>query len=674
MSHTIRALSALVPSLVFLTHLSAADAIIVEAPRPSLTAPDKTAAKAEADRVPGGASVIDAESYKTGRSANFQDMLGYAPGVFIQPRFGQEEARLSIRGSGLARTFHMRGILLLSDGIPVNLADGGGDFQSTDPALTDHIEVYRGANGHRLGAATLGGAINFVSPTGRTAAPGDVRAEAGSFQYASASASGGAVSGNLDGWVGATVEQAHGYRDHAQSQAQRAQGNVGYRLTDQIENRTYLAATNSISELPGSLTRAQFEADPTQATAAAVAGDQHRDYPLVRAANKTTAVFGEHQVEAAVAYSWKHLDHPIFQVLDQVSNDGLGSLRYGWLTETNRFEVLIAQGVGLTRAKQFINVAGDSGAQTDDGYQRSTNGVLDLGDELSFGGQTHVSAGVQFNRATRRFDDYQFGGANGADRSADFSYRGASPRVGVRQELSEGVQVFASIANSFEAPSFGELVAVGTNPGLLELAPQRGTTFEVGSRGEVARAAWDLSLYYAKLVDELISYQVAPNVSRTLNADASRHAGVELGGDVIPVEDLYAGGRLRLRANYLFSWFHFQDDAQFGNNAIAGIPPHSARIEALYELNGWYGGPNTQIMGPGYVDHANTTEAPGSALLGAKVGYRVGKGVNAFIEGRNLLNQNYVATYSPVTTATANSAIYNPGDGRAVYVGAGWTF
>ena len=88
--------------------------------------------KATLNKIAGGANVIDSKSYTEGRVSNLKDVLGYSPGVYIQPRFGSDEARLSIRGSGLQRTFHMRGINMLQDGIPVNLADGGGDFQSLD--------------------------------------------------------------------------------------------------------------------------------------------------------------------------------------------------------------------------------------------------------------------------------------------------------------------------------------------------------------------------------------------------------------------------------------------------------------------------------------------------------------------------------------------------------------
>ncbi|HNL92141.1 MAG TPA: TonB-dependent receptor plug domain-containing protein, partial [Pseudomonadales bacterium] len=76
------------------------------------TVPSLVEAEQAARLTPGGANVVDSESYTTGRASTVQDALGYSPGVFVQPRFGAEESRLSIRGSGIQRTFHMRGIKL----------------------------------------------------------------------------------------------------------------------------------------------------------------------------------------------------------------------------------------------------------------------------------------------------------------------------------------------------------------------------------------------------------------------------------------------------------------------------------------------------------------------------------------------------------------------------------
>ncbi|MFZ2982559.1 MAG: Plug domain-containing protein, partial [Sphingobium sp.] len=155
-------LAVLVSTPAFADETSADGPIIVTAER------ILAEAQAQAARTPGGTDIVAAEDYKDKAAVSLRDALGFSPGVYTQPRFGQE-VRLSIRGSGLSRGFHMRGLTLLQDGIPINLADNNGDFQELDPTIFQHLEVYRGANALRFGSATLGGAINGVTPTGRTA-------------------------------------------------------------------------------------------------------------------------------------------------------------------------------------------------------------------------------------------------------------------------------------------------------------------------------------------------------------------------------------------------------------------------------------------------------------------------------------------------------------------------
>ena len=83
---------------------------------------------------PGGAVTIDRSAFENRVAVSLRDALATAAGVYAQPRFGQE-IRLSIRGSGLSRGFHMRGLTLLQDGVPTNLADDNGDFLELDPQL-----------------------------------------------------------------------------------------------------------------------------------------------------------------------------------------------------------------------------------------------------------------------------------------------------------------------------------------------------------------------------------------------------------------------------------------------------------------------------------------------------------------------------------------------------------
>ncbi|KXK40845.1 TonB-dependent receptor plug domain-containing protein, partial [Nitrosomonas europaea] len=229
----------------------------------SLTVPSLPEVKATMRQVPGGANVIDSESYATGRASTLQDALGYSPGVFVQPRFGAEEARLSIRGSGIQRTFHMRGIKLLQDGSRLNLADGGGDFQAIEPLAARYIEVYRGGNALQFGSTTLGGAINFVTPTGYDAERFRARGEAGSFGYNRLMLSSGGVHGSLDYFASVSRYSQDGFRDWSEQENWRMFSNVGYRITPDLETRFYLTYTKTDSQLPGNLTKAQLRSDPT---------------------------------------------------------------------------------------------------------------------------------------------------------------------------------------------------------------------------------------------------------------------------------------------------------------------------------------------------------------------------------------------------------------------------
>ena len=86
----------------------------------------------------------------------------------------------------------------MQDSIPLNLADGNGDFPGIDPLATRYIEVYRGANALQFGASNLGGAINFISPAGYNSPKFEVRTEFGSFGYNRLGIATGDIIDNLD--------------------------------------------------------------------------------------------------------------------------------------------------------------------------------------------------------------------------------------------------------------------------------------------------------------------------------------------------------------------------------------------------------------------------------------------------------------------------------------------
>ncbi|MET0651927.1 MAG: TonB-dependent receptor plug domain-containing protein, partial [Hyphomicrobiaceae bacterium] len=210
----------------------------------SLTVPNTAEAQAQLSNVPGSVTVVPDTAYKSSTPAvTLKDVLDYVPGIFIQPKWG-EDSRLSIRGSGLSRNFHLRSTQLFMDGVPINTADGYGDLQEIDPTAYRYVEVYKGANALRYGANSLGGAINFVTPTGRDANIVQASADVGSFGFHRLQASSGGAKGPFDFFVTGSWQEADGFRDHSWGESTRASGNLGYKLSPNVETRFYFNASD----------------------------------------------------------------------------------------------------------------------------------------------------------------------------------------------------------------------------------------------------------------------------------------------------------------------------------------------------------------------------------------------------------------------------------------------
>ena len=643
--------------------------VIGKAIRPA-TVEDLDRAKARLDRRAGGTGLVDGDSYRDGRVSTLADALGYAAGVFIQPRFGAEEARLSIRGSGIQRTFHGRGVELLQDGSPLNLADGGVDFQAVEPLSARYVEVYRGANALESGAATLGGAINFVAPTGYDADPLVVRMEGGSNGYARGQVALAGVNGDADGYLSITGFAQNGFRDHARQETYRLFGNAGFRFDDTLDGRVYLTHVDTHSELPGSLTLAQALDDPRRASAGNIALDQRRDFTLDRIAGKLawTPKEGQSLVVSAF-YSDKSLHHPIFQVLNQDTQDYGADLRWrGESTLAGRRNVLtagfaIAQ--GDVEDDRFANIAGRQGARTNKLEQRARNAKAYVENQTWLDDRWALSLGAQALKSERRSRDLFI--TSGRDESFDVDYSGVSPKLGVLYRIDSRTQIFGNLSRSLEPPSFGEITG-GT--GVTPVDEQRATTAEIGFRTRRENLSVDLALYRARIEDELLALtDGAGNPLGTVNAKRTIHQGVELG----------VGWQLahafRLSANYLWNDFRFDHDPIYGGNELAGVPPQQLRSELRWQPGDrFYATPNVEwVPDDYYVDHANSFRAPGYLLVGLRIGGRIGERWKWFADARNLQGRKWISTTSVVADARGlDAANFLPGDGRSIYVGIEW--
>lgn len=635
-----------------------------------LTVPSLDEARADLSRTPGGTEVIDAARFTRGRASTVNDLFALSAGVFAQSRFGSDEARISIRGSGLQRTFHGRGVRILQDGVPLNLADGSFDMQAFEPLAASYLNVWRGANALAYGASTLGGAIEFVSQTGRDG-PETVRLEGGAFGYLRGFAAGGFSAGDQDGYAAFTRTEQDSFRAHARQLNTRLFANTGWRLTDALETRFYLTAVATDSELPGSLFKSEIKSAPRSANPTTAAQNQKRDFELLRVASKTTARFGDIVLDASLAWTYKDLDHPISPVVDQLSNDQLAALtatQVGELADhANRLKAGLMWTHGRINSANYLNVLGRRGALTARAKNIASNTELWIEDQFSLNGGLTIVAGSTLSR-NRRVNEQEVGGSGSYTRT----YNNASPKLGLRWDGPQ-LQLYGNISGSYEPPSFSETGALA--------APnraQKARTVELGTRGARGPVRWDASVYAAKLKDEFLSLNDANgNPLGTINAPHTTHAGVELSGEVDLLGRAWntpsiPAHRLVLRGAWTYGRFRFDDDPVYGENTLAGFPPHLVHAELTWEdARGWYAGPTLEwIPQRAPVDFANSLFADPYAIYGLRIGRRTTRGFSWFAEVRNLTDKHYTATTGVIADARGlDVRQFLPGEVRAYYGG-----
>lgn len=631
-------------------------------------------ARAEAQETPGAVAVVSREQYADHLAMHLGDALHAVPGVYAEKRWG-EEVRLSIRGSGVGNSNHNRGVVLAQDGVPFNQADGFGDFQEIDLLSARYIEVFKGGNAIRFGGATMGGAIQLNTPTGRDAPErNEVRLEAGSFGTWRAHGEMARAWGDMDLWAGVSVLGVEGWRDHSAQASQRLSLNLGHRFGEEREVRVLFSAADIENEIPGALTLTQAMEDPTMAAAANVAKDYRRDMTSLRGSVQTRWRLDEAwSFEGGLYGAVKDLDHPILVVIDQQSRNIGAFGRLDWSGALSGLNADLFLGAwlrdGVLDGLTFQNNAGERGALTGDNTQRATAVDAFAEGRLFVTERLALVAGGSWGWTTRDYADH----LNPArDASKDFEW--FAPRVGLLWEDDGGRQLFANLTRSVEPPHFSALVQT-PHPDFVPVEAQEAWTVEIGARGRKGPLVWDVALYRMAVENELLTFLTAPDVpATTFNARDTVHQGLEAGLDWT----IWRDGERRLKLHQTYAWtdLRFDGDPHYGDGRLPVVPEHHYHAELAYDAGRWSIAPSVQwTPKDSWVDYANTLKSPGYAVWSLNATLAVTPGIKLFLDARNLTDERYIANASAVTDArVASTAVFWPGEGRSAFVGLRTSF
>lgn len=678
---------------------------LVVSGRKTLTQPSTAVTAARLRLVPGGTNLVDLGDRNRRSTATLADALEAESGVVVQEFFGgNDQPRISVRGSGIQSNPQSRGMLLMHNGFPVNFADGSFVAGIIEPRLAQHAAVYRGSNALRHGGAALGGVLNLVAPTGRGSAGPRLKLTRGSYDTWAGHGQYAWAGEQTDGFAAVTGHRHDGFR-RQNDRGTRLVGhtNWGYQWSPALETRLYGTGAMLEFDIPGPLNKAQLNGDPRSVSEGVtppsslgpnVPVDQpRRETDLYRLATRTT--WSPPRPEGAAR---RTLDLGlVYQYTDDIFyfpvGTGMRDVQSHDLTLDLQFDragsIFGTRGatalggsatIGWMDRAFFGNERGVKGRMFADNDMQATTLRLYAEQTFRLADRWTLTAGAQGVMAPRTIDE-AFGTpaqrpryvvpkdtyAKFSSGETDFSetYWGFNPTLGLRFEVRPTLSVFGNVARSFEPPTFNTLLSPRggspkAGPSQFQVQPleaQRATTVEVGTRRNAGRLQWDVAAYRTWLQNELLTTSaIFGGSGETSNAPVRTiHQGIEAQLTARVLEGVLTRGaehdRLTLQTAYTGSDFFFDTSER---NQLAGVPRHWLQGQLTYaHPAGLTVGPTLTWMPERTpTDHANTVYQDSYALWGARISYQTpsswlqgGGRVTVFAEARNLGDVAYASSY-----------------------------
>jgi Fe(3+) dicitrate transport protein len=131
------------------------------------------------DRIPGATTVIGEREIQRTQPLNAAEVLRRVPGVYVRDEEGAGlRPNISVRGLDPTRS---RRVLMLEDGIPISLAPYSEPEMYYNPPIErmGRVEVVRGSGNILYGPQTIGGVINYVTPSAPNRESWSLRTTAG---------------------------------------------------------------------------------------------------------------------------------------------------------------------------------------------------------------------------------------------------------------------------------------------------------------------------------------------------------------------------------------------------------------------------------------------------------------------------------------------------------------
>ncbi|WP_461413618.1 TonB-dependent receptor [Gemmatimonas sp.] len=661
----------------------------------------------------GGAAVSQPQSVSTltradlrrGTGLFLDDALNVVPGVRFDRRTMSGGQRITIRGYGNRSNFDGSGYKAYLNGIPLTDAEGITVLDDVDFGSLGRVDIVRGPASSLFGSG-IGGVVNFWSL--RPERPGttiEQETMAGSDGLRRSDTRFASSSPTSTILVNYGRQRYDSYRVHSASTKDFASFVGDFRPSAQRTITTFLSYARSRDERAGQLDSAQFFGKRNAGEQPYLANDAHVDMETLRAGVTHSYRANAHLEPVVTAYVTGTTREDIFAAgLNPKSTQTFGTRA----VLNTRFApgghlLMGATGIEFEQsniiAKGYRYTNAVLGALTNDLETRAMQTSVFSQWDVQLPAAFVLTGGASVNLVEYTLRDRLANSANPTRKSISGTKRydpELVPRVGLRRTLGQALTAYGTVSGGFTPATSSDAVIQFTGQANDDLAPERGTLYEVGVKGSLpwSRAAFQLALYDLRVTDKLTSQSVfdangTQLYAYTVNAGNQSNKGVELALQVnaLPRAATPTSWLTTLRpfltytgANYRYTRFLSDNNnnartIDYTGKDVVGVPKQSLAL-----------GLDVGVRGGGYatvsyenrssmpITFDNTRSAPGYDLLNARVGVARNVGrrftLDAYVGGTNLTNSlYYTMVFLNANYTGAPPAIYLPGAYSARYFG-----
>lgn len=601
-------------------------------------------------RIPGSGATIELEDLERARVLNVNEALRQAPGVFPRDEEGLGlRPNIGIRGLSPTRSTE---VLLLEDGLPLTYGPYGDNATYSHPPLRrfERIEVLKGASQIRFGPHTVGGVVNYISPSAPDAFGGSVFAAGGENGYAEGAVSlGGPVLGfRVLGHASTTYFD--GVRDNHDLEFADYSLRVERDLAPGHELVARVAMNRENSQVSYSgLTQAEFAANPygnpfpnDRFSTQRYTGALTHGWDISPNISLTTSAYWLY-----FNRDWWRQSSNSGQRPSDSSDPACGSManlsttcgtegrlreyhQYGiesrltWETQLVGADATIEGGVRWHTERQNrwqINADTPTGRTPGVGPNA---GVIEgnLRDAEAWSGfllatfdwgRFALSPGV-------RVESIEFERTNRLTaQSGSTDMTEVIPGLGATFDLSDALVIYAGVHRGFSPPRVEDIV---TNAGgTVDLDAEESTNWELGLRGEPVQGLHiDIGAFRMDFDNQIVPASVAGGVGATLtSAGETRHTGAELSlrfslreAGVMQSDDIFFRTAITYVWEAEYVGARFSNISGFGGVSVSGnrlpyAPEWIASAALGYARGDWFDvQAEVQYTGEMFTDDLNT--------------------------------------------------------------------